>query len=376
MPQKTNADATKELYLKDTVNALLNILDDFSEEKSNAENNQNALLNILDDYGVEKINMEQTELAVFNILEDYNEEKIKLQDNQKALLNILEDYSSDKASLENTQHAILNILEDYGEEKLNLENTQVAVLNILEDYGEEKNKVENINKNLSFANKELEQFAYVASHDLQEPLRTISNFVGLFEKQYAEKLDEDSKQYLGFILIATSKMQTLIRDLLEFSIIGKNLIFTSVDCNTLLKEVIAQLDFSIKETNAKINSTVLPVLIGNDIELKRLFQNLIGNAIKFRKKNKSPEVTISAEENDTEYLFAVKDNGIGIEEQFMHKLFIIFQRLHPEYPGTGIGLAICKKIIALHNGKIWVESKIGEGSTFYFTISKSIQTNS
>ena len=228
---------------------------------------------------------------------------------------------------------------------------------------------------LARSNMELEQFAYVASHDLQEPLRTIYNFVGLLDKKYSEKADDDTKEYFKFIVNATSKMQNLIKDLLEFSRVGKNMLFTAVDCNKILKEVISFLDISIKESNAKITSGTLPVLQGNETELKRLFQNLISNALKFHKKDVSPEITISVEEKEKEYLFAIRDNGIGIEEKYINKLFIIFQRLNTveEYPGTGIGLATCKKIVTLHGGKIWVESKLGEGSTFYFTLPKENQ---
>lgn len=225
---------------------------------------------------------------------------------------------------------------------------------------------------LNGSNKELEQFAYVASHDLQEPLRTISNYVGLLEKTYSGKTNEGTELYFKFILTGTSKMQNLIKDLLEFSRVGKNMSFAAVDCNKILKEAIADLDLSIKESNAKITSAILPTVRGNETELKRLFLNLISNAIKFRKKNGIPEIAISVEEKNIEYLFAIKDNGIGIEEQYIPKLFVIFQRLHKveEYPGTGIGLATCKKIVTLHNGKIWIESKLGEGSTFYFSLPK------
>lgn len=243
----------------------------------------------------------------------------------------------------------------------------------------DKNNTEELNKELEKnifllqnANKELEQFAYVSSHDLQEPLQTISNFVGLLEKTYSGKTDDDTKLYFKFILTATTKMQNLIKDLLDYSRVGKSITFTTIDCNKILKDVIADLELFIKESHAKITSAHLPVLKGNETELKRLFQNLISNAIKFRKKNVIPEINITVENKETEYLFAVKDNGIGIEEQHINKLFIIFQRLHSveEYSGTGIGLATCKKIITLHKGKIWAESKLGEGSTFYFTLPK------
>lgn len=224
---------------------------------------------------------------------------------------------------------------------------------------------------LSASNQELEQFAYVASHDLQEPLRSITNFVGLLEKKSGDK-NKDTELYFKFILTATSKMQSLIKDLLDFSRVGRNMSFTQVDCNQILKETIVDLDLSIQESQAKITSDFLPVLPGNGTELKRLFLNLISNAIKFRTKERTPEIAITVEEKVSEYLFAIKDNGIGIKEQYIPKLFVIFQRLNKaeDYSGTGIGLATCKKIVNQHNGKIWIESKWGEGTTFYFTLPK------
>jgi signal transduction histidine kinase/HAMP domain-containing protein len=225
---------------------------------------------------------------------------------------------------------------------------------------------------LARSNKELEQFAYITSHDLQEPLRTISNFVELLEEKYKGKDDEDSDHYIKYIVEATLRMQTMIKDLLDFSRVGRNPVFVKVDCEKVIKEIIADLKISIEESNAKIVFDTLPVLTGIEIELKRLFQNLISNAIKFRRKDIPPEITIKVEEKETEYLFSIHDNGIGIEEQYYNKLFIMFQRLPSaqEYQGTGIGLATCKKIVDLHGGKIWVDSKLNEGSTFYFTIHK------
>ncbi|MES2138856.1 MAG: ATP-binding protein [Bacteroidota bacterium] len=242
-----------------------------------------------------------------------------------------------------------------------------------------KNKTEELNKELEknisllkIANRELEEFAYVASHDLQEPLRTISNFVGLLDKRYSGKTGDETKLYFNFILAATTKMQNLIKDLLDYSRVGKSITFSMVDCNIILKDVIAAMDASIKESNSEIISETLPIIKGNYTQLQQLFQNLISNGIKFRKKNSIPIIKITVEEKVTEYLFAIEDNGIGIEKQYISKLFVLFQRLHPEteYPGTGIGLAISKKIVALHGGKIWVESKLGEGSIFYFTLPK------
>ncbi|OFY84158.1 MAG: hypothetical protein A3F72_01235 [Bacteroidetes bacterium RIFCSPLOWO2_12_FULL_35_15] len=225
------------------------------------------------------------------------------------------------------------------------------------------------------SNKDLEQFAYATSHDLQEPLRTISNYVELLDETYSELKDKESKQYLKFITSASARMQNLIKDLMNFSRVEKDITFETVDCNIVLNEVISDLATTIKESGAKITVTKLPVLKGNHIRLKQVFQNLIDNAIKFRRKNIAPLIEVNAEDKGTEYLFAVKDNGIGIEEQNYKKLFNIFQRLNPAdaYPGTGIGLSIVKKIINSHNGQICVESKFNEGSIFYFTLPKENQ---
>jgi light-regulated signal transduction histidine kinase (bacteriophytochrome) len=198
--------------------------------------------------------------------------------------------------------------------------------------------------------------------------------VGLLEKKYSGNLDKETALYMGLIVNATARMQNLIKDLLEFSRIGRNESFTEVDCNHVLKIVLTNLTTSIEESHARITSSRLPVLTGNGTELISLFQNLISNAIKFRKKSDVPEVEISCEDKDDEFLFAVKDNGIGIEKKFEERIFIIFQRLHSveDYPGTGIGLASCKKIVSMHGGRIWIESKVGKGTVFYFTMKKEI----
>ncbi|MGE5395805.1 MAG: PAS domain-containing protein [Candidatus Saccharibacteria bacterium] len=228
-----------------------------------------------------------------------------------------------------------------------------------------------VNYALQQNNMELEQFAYVAAHDLQEPLRTISNFVGLFVKKYGS-ITPDAETYTRFILTATQRLQHLIRDLLEYSTIRSDIPFSTVDLNEVLKQAVNDLSPSVNDSNASIISNQLPVIIGNARELKRVFQHLIANAIKFRKENVDPDIQIMAEVRDKEYYLAIKDNGIGMEKQYLDKLFIIFQRLHNanEYAGTGIGLAICKKIVAIHGGRIWVDSEPGVGTTFYFTFPK------
>lgn len=227
---------------------------------------------------------------------------------------------------------------------------------------------------LEALNRELEQFAGIASHDLQEPLKTISNYSTLLEAKYKGTLDKNADMYLGFLMRATVQMRTLIKDLFNFSIVGTVKEIIEVDFNKLLQEVLTDMDASIRESNAVIEAKPLPLLHCYQ-DIKQLFQNLIGNAIKYRKPGRPLKIIINAELQDDKWLFSVKDNGLGIEKAYHERIFILFEKLHSkeEYPGTGIGLALCKKIVELHDGKIWVESEPGEGSTFYFTISKHLK---
>ena len=330
--------------------------------------------NVTSKIDVQLKSLEETQLAILNILEDTENEKNLLENTQNAVMNILEDFTYEKKVLENTQRALLNILDDYSTEKKLAEETQRAVINILEDYSVEKERIEKMNIKLTNINKEIEQFAYIASHDLQEPLKTLSNFVGLFLKKYEGKLDNDANRYLAVIVGATVRMQALIRDLLDYSKIEKDKNKTAIDCNVLLKDILNDMAVSIAESKVEIYSEQLPVINGYFLGLKSLFQNLISNAIKFRKSDLNPIVNITAQMIDEEWLFAIKDNGIGIDKVYYKKLFIVFQRLHnkDEYVGTGIGLARCKKVVELHGGRIWLESELHIGSTFYFTIPKTI----
>lgn len=228
------------------------------------------------------------------------------------------------------------------------------------------------NRKLKNQNKELEQFTYITSHDLQEPLRTLVSFTELLEKEFAGKLEGNGDIYIDFISQSSRRMQELVKGLLDYSRIGREKQLVEVDCNQIVKDVLSDMAITLAESKAKISVGNLPKLKGYSTELRQLFQNLISNAVKFRKKDVIPEVKIAVQEEKENWLFSIQDNSIGIDEKDMHKLFVIFKRLNnrDEYEGTGIGLAHCKKIVELHGGTIWAESKLGEGSTFKFTIQK------
>jgi PAS domain S-box-containing protein len=231
-------------------------------------------------------------------------------------------------------------------------------------------KVKQRTAELEIKNKELEQFAYVASHDMQEPLRTTSSFVELLRKQYHGKIDDNANRYIDYVVQASDRMKTLIKDLLDYSRIGREKQFEPVDCNIAFDEVMADLAKVIKENKAVIRAGKLPVVNAFPTELKLLFQNLISNSIKFQKPGIAPHIDISTTKENGHWHFQFRDNGIGIEKQYQQRIFIIFQRLHNRsvYEGSGIGLAHCKKIVELHGGTIWVESEAGKGSIFHFTI--------
>lgn len=230
-----------------------------------------------------------------------------------------------------------------------------------------------LNKKLKASNENLDHFASLVAHDLNEPLTTLTGFLEIFASEYLELLPEQGREFLLQMQKSSERMARMISDLLDYSRLSSSKQdFALTDFRELLSQAMANLQSLIEREKAKITFTALPELPANRAQMVRLFQNLLGNAIKYRGK-KSPEIQVSATESESEWIFAVKDNGIGIDKKFYTKIFKIFQRLHEseeEYQGTGIGLAACQKIVENHQGRIWVESEVGQGSVFYFTLPK------
>ena len=248
------------------------------------------------------------------------------------------------------------------------------VLSISRDISERKRREQHLKEvitELKRSNDELQSFAYITSHDLQEPLRTIASFAQLIKKRYQDRLDSDADEFIDFMVDGASRMKEMIQGLLDYSRVGtQGHEFKEFQAKSALNYALSNLGTAIAEVNAEITSDPLPVIFADKDQIIRVFQNLIGNALKFRKEGVQPKIHVSARKEDNEYIFSVSDNGIGLEVQYSDKIFEVFKRLHTigEYQGAGIGLAIVKRIIDRHGGRIWVESELGKGSTFYFTI--------
>ncbi|MCB0429220.1 MAG: response regulator [Flavobacteriales bacterium] len=233
-------------------------------------------------------------------------------------------------------------------------------------------KVKERTEALQRSNKDLEQFAYIASHDLQEPLRTVTSYLQMIQRNNAGKLDEKSERYIEIVVNGAKRMKALIDGLLSYSKLASNtdLEVEKVNCEETIRKVMTDLRVIISENGAKITTEGLPSIEANPLHMHLLFQNLLSNAIKFKHPERTPEIHIKAVKDDEHYIFSVQDNGIGIEQEFFERVFVIFQRLHTrqEYEGTGIGLSICKKIVERHKGRIWITSEPGKGTCIHFRI--------
>jgi signal transduction histidine kinase len=369
---------------------------DFARDRSAVENGQRALLNILEDFAAEKNRLERGQRAILNILDDFDAEKSRMEGAQRAVLNILEDSLAEKEQSEGAQRSMLNILDDFSEEKGRLEETQRAVLNILDDFEMEKNKVElanqqlgqeieerkrvetqvqGVNIELVAANKELEAFSYSVSHDLRSPLRSIDGFSLALLEDYADKLDEDGRDCLHRVRAATQRMGTLIDDMLNLSRVTRSeLRLEKTDLGALARSVAAELQKTQPERRAEFRiEEGLEAFVDSHL-IRIAFDNLLGNAWKFTSKHDSAFIEFGGTHRDGRLTYYVRDDGTGFDPTYADRLFGAFQRLHDknEFPGTGVGLATVQRIIHRHGGRIWAESAVGRGATFYFTLLESM----
>lgn len=292
-----------------------------------------------------------------------------VQDIQSALLNILEDFSVERQQIENTQRAVLNVLDDFDAEKLKV---VMAYRGLEQEVAVRTRAEETLRRQtgeLERSNQDLERFAFVASHDLQEPLRMVGMAVQLMQKKYQHQLGPEADEYIGYALDGVARMRSLILGLLEYSRVGRDGPLKAVDVGVCLEEALKNMQITIRDRGAEIRHDTMPEVVGNAPMITQLFQNLISNALKFCQQ-KTPRVHIGARRQGSDWRFSISDNGIGIAPEHFEKIFVIFQRLHThdKYAGTGIGLSVCKRIVEHHGGRIGIESTPGAGSTFHFTL--------
>ena len=338
---------------------------------------------------LEKFDPQESRRPRLNAGEDLDRGTHRLEESRTGAPGILQDLDSVEGQLKKSLAATFNILEDFYGDRLHAEQIQKALINILEDLNEsaaELRKAHDVleirvrerTAELARSNAELEQFAYVASHDLQEPLRMVSSYVQLLQRRYQGKLDADADEFIEYAAEGSLRMQRLLNDLLAYSRVGtRGKAFKDVSLEIVLSEVLDNLQLRIRESGAAVTHGPLPIVFGDPGQLVQLFQNLLENALKFRARD-LPKIHITAGIDNRRCTCRVEDNGIGIAPEYSSRIFEIFQRLHTrkEYPGTGIGLAVCKRIVDRHGGTIWVESQPGAGATFCFTIPVTARSDS
>ena len=329
----------------------INVTDEFVQEMQHAESKQKNRLVL------------EHRLSNGNIRDVNVQSGIITHKGGNVLCSIIQDITAQKKA----ETSLRESNEDINE-KLSIEKN---------DHAMAENKLEELIDTLEISNRAIEQFAYVSSHDLREPLRMITSFLQLLKRRYAYELDDDANDFINYAVEGAKRLDMMINDLLEFSEIGtKERELKYLHSDKIVEQVLTNLGTKIEDTNAEITYDSLPIIYANEYQMIQLFENIIDNAIKFSSR-KNPRIHISAKKGHDEYIFAVKDNGIGMEKQHLERIFNIFQRLHTrgKYGGSGIGLAISERIIQEHKGKIWATSTLGKGSTFYFTIPIKINNN-
>jgi light-regulated signal transduction histidine kinase (bacteriophytochrome) len=295
----------------------------------------------------------------------------------RALLNILEDSNAEKTRLQETQHAVLNMLEDLDVEKDKIHRANAELRAEVIERKRAELALQLRTDDLASSNADLEQFAYVASHDLSEPLRAISGPIQLLARHYEGKLGDDADEYIGFAVDGCQRMQAIIDGLLAYSRVGRlEGTLALVDCNLIVRAALSGLASVIQETGAEVSVGELPTVRADVTQLSLVFQNLISNALKFVAPGVRPVVAVGAERVGDVWRFSVTDNGIGIDRQHRDRIFGMFKRLHgrEDYPGTGIGLALVKKIVERHGGRVGVDEGPGSGICFWFTYDREKDT--
>ena len=354
----------QRMNIQEYTKAILNILEDSAREKEYLEETQHAILNILEDSSAEKRHMEEAQRAVLNILDDISDEKIQYEDTQRALANILDDSMEERERLEENQRAMLNLLEDFDQERLRAEKANAEIREAMESLKIAKEATE-------AANKELEAFSYSVSHDLRTPLQSIDGFSLALLEDYGDTLDDQGKDYLRRVRVATQRMAQLIDDLLKLSRLTRSELNPGrVNLTAIAWRVAEELQARQPERHVGFHIQKNITVVGDADLLKVLFDNLFGNAWKFTGKKTDAMIEFGSENVSGVPTYFVRDNGTGFDMAYADKLFAPFQRLHLEkdFSGTGIGLSIVQRIISRHNGKIWADAAVGSGATFYFTL--------
>ena len=317
--------------------------------------------------------LEETQRATLNILEDFDEEKAKLQRLQQATMNLLEDFDEERRNFQRVQKATLNLLEDMNEERAKLNDTQHALMNILDDVEVERAKAEQSRVLMEAVNRELEAFSYSVSHDLRAPLRAISGFAQAVVEDYAPRLDDEGKRYLGLIQDNAHRMGQLIDDLLTFSRLGRQqLTETQIDMEALVHAIFEEVAAQAPGRSIRFVVHSIPPAHGDKAMIRQVLTNLLSNAVKFTKHRDEAVIEFGYARESGRGAYYVKDNGVGFDMQYAGKLFGVFQRLHSvtEFEGTGVGLAIVYRIITRHGGRVWARGEENKGATFYFTLSE------